>query len=209
MDCSTLGFPVLYYLPEFAQTHVTWAGDAIQPSHLSLLFPPALYLSQYQGFFPNESGGWSIGASDLASVLPMNIQDWFPLGLTGLISLQPKGLSRVFFSTTAWNHQFYSTQPSLCATLTSIPDYWNTIALPMWTFVFKVMSLIFTMLTSFVIDFLPRSKHLLILWLQSPSTVILEHKKIKSVTVFHSPPIYLPWSNETRCHDLCVLNVEF
>ena len=50
MDCSTSGFPVLYYLPEFAQTHVSWVGDAIQPSHLSPLFPPALYLSQHQGF---------------------------------------------------------------------------------------------------------------------------------------------------------------
>ena len=59
------------------------------------------------------SGSWNIGASASASVLPMNIQDWFPLGLTGLISLQSKGLSRVFSSTTVWKHQFFGPQASL------------------------------------------------------------------------------------------------
>ena len=71
------------------------------------------------GSFPMSwlfpSGAQSIGASASASILPMNIQDWFPLGLTGLISLQSKGLSRVFFSTTIWKHQFSGTQPSLCS----------------------------------------------------------------------------------------------
>ena len=105
MDSSMPGFPVFYHLLELAQTHVHWVSDAIQPSHpLSSPFPPALSLSQHQGFFPVSqlfaSGGQIIGASALASILPVNIQSWFPLALTGLISLQSKGLSRVFSSTT-------------------------------------------------------------------------------------------------------------
>ena len=107
MNCGTPGFPVLHYLPEFAQTHVQWVGDAIQPSHPLLPpSPPALSLSQNQSFPMSRlfvSGGQSIAASASASVLPMNIQDWFPLGLTGLISLQCKGLSKVFSNTTAQN----------------------------------------------------------------------------------------------------------
>ena len=96
MDCSTSGFLVLHYFLQFAQTHVPWVGDAIQPCHpLSPSSPPALSLSQHQSWF-FASGGQSIGASALASILPMNIQDWFPLGLTGFISLQSKGLLRVF-----------------------------------------------------------------------------------------------------------------
>ena len=79
-----------------------------------------------------------------------------------------------------------------------------------WTFVNKVISLLFNMLSRFVIVFLPRSKSLLISWLQSPPTMILEPKKIKSVTVSTFPPsIYLPWSDGTRCHDLSFLYYEF
>ena len=85
----------------------------------------------------------------------------------------------------------------------------KTIALTRWTFVGKVMSLLFSMLSRLVITFLPRSKRLLISWLQSPSTVILESKKIKSLTVSIFSPIYLPWSDGTGCHDLSYLNVEF
>ena len=92
MDCSMPGFPVLHYPLEFAQTQVHWVSDAIQPSHpLSLPPPPALNLSQHQGLFQWVSSSHqvvqSIGASASASVLPMNIQGWFPLGRTGLISL--------------------------------------------------------------------------------------------------------------------------
>ena len=82
----------------------------------------------------------------------------------------------------------------------------KTIALTRWTFVGKVMSLLFNMLSRLVITFHPRSKHLLISWLQSPSAVILEHKKIKSAR-FDCFSIYLPWSDGTGCHDLCFLNV--
>ena len=108
MNCSTPGFLVLHQVPEFAQTRVHWVSDAIQSSHpLSSPSPPAFNLPQPQDLFQ------SIGVSASASVLPMDIQDWFPLGLTGLISLLTKGLSRVFYNTTVQKHQFFSTQLSL------------------------------------------------------------------------------------------------
>ena len=106
MDCSTPCFPVLHYLLEFAQTHVHQVSDAIQPSHPLLSpSPPAFNPSQQQGFFPMSrlfaSGGQSAGASASASVLPMNIQGFFfPLGLTGLISLQSKDSQESSPSTT-------------------------------------------------------------------------------------------------------------
>ena len=111
------GFPILHYLLEFAQTHIYWVGDAIQQSHPLLpLSLSSLDLSQHQ-VFSNELTlciRWpSIGASASASVLPVNIQGQFPLGLTCLISLQYKGLSRVFSSITVQKHQFFSTQSSL------------------------------------------------------------------------------------------------
>ena len=100
MDCSTPGFPVYHQLPEHAQTHVHRVGDAIQPSHPLLSPSPAFSLSQHQGLFPVSqfftSGGQSMGVSASASVLPVNIQDWFPLGSTGWIYLQSKELSGVF-----------------------------------------------------------------------------------------------------------------
>ena len=101
MDCSMPGFPDHHQLP---QTHVHRVSDAIQPSHpLSPPSSPALSLSQHQGVFPMSrlftSGGQSIGASASASVLPMSIQGWFPLGLTGLISLLSRGFSRAVRNT--------------------------------------------------------------------------------------------------------------
>ena len=129
------------------------------------------------------SGGQRIGAS--ASVLPMNIQGWFILGLTGLISLLSNRLSRNFSSTIIRKHQFFTAQPSLWSNfyfhtwLLEKPYLWQTFT---QTFVGKVMSLVFKMLSRLVIAFLPRSKHLLISWLQLPSEVILEPKKIKSVS---------------------------
>ena len=113
----------------------------------------------------------------------MNIQNWFPSGWTGWISLKSKGLLRVFSNTTVQKHQFFSTQLLYGPTLTSIHDHRKTIALTRRTFVGKVMSLLFNKLSRLSIAFLPRSKHLLISWLQSPSAVILELKEIKSVTV--------------------------
>ena len=94
MDCSTSGFPVLHYLLEFVQTHV----QTVIPFFSCLQSFPASGSFPMSQFF--ASGGQSIGIS--ASVLPVNIQDWFPLGWTGWISLQSKELSRVFFSTAVW-----------------------------------------------------------------------------------------------------------
>ena len=114
----------------------------------------------------------------------MNIQDWFHLGLTGWSqSLQSKGHLRVSANTTVQNHQFFGVQPSLWFNSHICTTSGKTIALIRWTFVGKVMSLLFNMLPRLLIAFLPRSKCLLISWLQSPSAVILESKKIKSIPV--------------------------
>ena len=118
MDCSSSCLPVLHYPPEFAEIHVHWVSDAIWSSHpLSSHSLPALNLSQTSGSFPMSPlltwGGQSIGSSASTSILPMNIQAWFPLRLTRLIFLQSKKLSRVSSSTTFQKHQFYSTRPSL------------------------------------------------------------------------------------------------
>ena len=117
MECSMPGLPVYHQFPEFTQTHVHRVGDAIQPSHpLSPPSPPGLQSFPASGSFQMSqlfaSGGQSIGVSASTSVIPMNIQDWFPLGLTGWI-LQSKGLSRVFSNTTVQKHQFFGTQLSL------------------------------------------------------------------------------------------------
>ena len=114
------------------------------------------------GSFPMSqlftSGGQSIGTSASASVLPMNIQHWFPLGLTGLISLQSKGLWRVFSGTTIRKHQFFSIHPFLMTKFSYLyMTKGKTTALILWTFVSKVMSLLFNTLTRFIIAFLPRS----------------------------------------------------
>ena len=115
MDCSTPGFPVLHYLLEFSQTHVHWASDAIQPSHP--LSPPFTSFPQScpaSGSFPVSwlfsSSGQNIGVSASVSVVPMNIQGWFPLARTSLISLLSKGL---LSSTTIQKHQIFGAQPSL------------------------------------------------------------------------------------------------
>ena len=114
MDCSRSGF--LHYLPELARIHVSWIADAIQASH-PLLSPSRFCLQSFpaSGPFPLSClftpGGQTIGAS--ASVLPKNIQGWFPLRLTDLISLQSKELSSIFSSTTVQTHQFFSAQSSL------------------------------------------------------------------------------------------------
>ena len=131
MDCSTPGFLVHHYLLEFAQTHVCWAGYAIQPSYSSIIvscpqsFPASGSFQMGQLF---TLGSQSIGASASASVLPMNSQDWFPLGLTGLISLQSKGLKSLL--------QYHSSKASILQhsvsyspTLTSIHDPWKNLSL--------------------------------------------------------------------------------
>ena len=112
--------------------------------------------------------------------------------MTGWISLQSKGLSRVFSNTTVQKHQFFSSQPSYGLILTSIQHYWKTITLTIQTFVSKVMSLLLNMLSRLVIAFLPRSKCLFISWLQSPSAVILEPPQNKISHYFCCFSIYLP-----------------
>ena len=113
MNHSTPGLPVHHQLPEFTQTHVHWVGDAIQASHpLSshLQSFPASGTFQMSQFF--TSGGQSSRASASTSVLPMNTQEWSPLEWTGWISLQSKGLLRVFSNTTVQKHQFFGAQLS-------------------------------------------------------------------------------------------------
>ena len=117
MDCSIPGFPVLHQLPELAQTEVHQVGDAIQPSHpLSSPSPSTFNLSQHQGLFQWISSLHQVAkvlrVSASASVLSINIQDWFPLGWTGFIYLYPKGLSRVFSNIMVEKHQFFSAQDS-------------------------------------------------------------------------------------------------
>ena len=118
MNCSMPGLPVHHQLPEFTQTHVHWVGNAIQPSHpLSSPSPPTFNLSQHQGLFQGITSFHQVakvlGVSVSASVLAMNIQDWFPLGWTGWISSMSKGLSRVFSNTTVQKHQFFGAQLTL------------------------------------------------------------------------------------------------
>ena len=126
------------------------------------------------------SGDQSIGASASASILSMNIQDWFLLGLTGLISLLSKELSRIFSKPTVQKHPFFEAQVFFFMVQLSHPYMapGKTIALMRQTFISKVMSLLFNMLSRLVITFLPRSKRLLISRLLSPSAVILESKKL-------------------------------
>jgi len=130
------------------------------------------------------SGGQSIEVSASASVLPVNIQDLFSLGWSGWISLQSKRLSRVFSNTTVQKASILRRSAFFIVQL--LHPYMTTgktMALTRWIFVSKVTSLLFNMLSRLVITFLPRSECLLISWLQSPSAVILEPPKIKSVIV--------------------------
>ena len=157
MACIMPCFSVLHCLPEFAQTHVHWVYDTIQKSHPLLLPSPPAFIQAFpaSGSFPMSqlfvSGDQSTRGSASASVLPMNIQGWFHLGLTDLISLQSKGPSRVFSSITLQKHQFSGTQPSLWSN--SHIRTWllkKTTALTIQTFVSKVMLLLSNMLSRFV-----------------------------------------------------------
>ena len=160
MDCSTPGLPIHHQLPELAQTHAHRVSDDIQPSRpLSSPSPPALKSFPASGSFPMSqvfaSGSQSIGASALASVLPVNIQYWFPLGLTGLVSLQSLDwktlksllqhhsskasiLQRSAFFTVQLSHPYMTTG--------------KTIALTRRTFVSKVISLLFNKLSRLVMS---------------------------------------------------------
>ena len=182
------GVLVLHYLPEFAQTHIHWIDDSIQPSHPLLPpSPPALNLSQYHGHFQEPalrirwpkywSFSFSISTSNEYSGLIFFRIDWFDLfAVQGTLKsiLQHHNskapiLQHSAFFMVLLSHPYMTTG--------------KNIGLTRWTFVGKKMSLCFNMLPRFVIAFLSKSKCPLISWLQSLSTVILEPKKRKSVTV--------------------------
>ena len=183
------------------------------PSNHLILSSLLLLLSiipSIRGFFqmsqPFAYGSQSIRVSASASVLPMNIQDWFPLGWSGCISLQSKGLSRLFSNTTGQKHQFFNAQ-LYHPTLTPYMTNGKTIAFTRWTFVGKVMSLLLNVLSRLVITFLPRSKCLNFM----AAVMICSDfgaPKNKVWHCFHCFPIYFPWSDGTGCRDLRFLNVE-
>ena len=180
MDCSTPGLPVHHQLLELAQTQVHQVGDAIQPSH-PLSFPSAFSLSWHQGL-SGESVlriRWPKYWSFSFSISPSN-------EYSGLISFRMDWLDLLAVQETLKNLlQHHSSEASIfrCSAFFMgqlshpymTPE--KTIALTRQTFVGKVMSLLFNMLSRLFIAFLPRSKHLLISWLQSPSAVILKPKK--------------------------------
>ena len=173
MDCSTPGFPVLHHLSEVAQTHVHWVSDAIQLSHplsplllLLSVFPSIKVISNELALVIRWRKYWSfsISPSNEYSVL-------ISCRMTDLISLQPRDSQEA-----SPTPQFKSINSSvLSSTLTSMHDYWETIALTIQTFVGNVSS--FNMLSRFVIAFLPRSKHQLISSLKSKSAMIWNPRK--------------------------------
>ena len=181
MDCNTPGFLLFHHLLELAQTHVHWDGDAIQPSYILPSPSPAFNPSQHQGLFQWVSSSHQVAkvwVSTLASVLPMSIQGWFPFGWTVQGTLKSFLQHHSSKASILWRSAFFIVQLSHPYLTTG-----KTIALTRWILVSKVMSLRFNMLFRLVITFLPRSKRLLISWLQSPSAVIWEPPKIMSVTV--------------------------
>ena len=195
-DCSTPGFLVHRQLLELAQTHVHWVSDAIQPSHpLSSPSPPAFNLSQQQGLFK-----WVSSSHQVAKVLEFQLQHQ---------SFQWIFRTDILKDELVWSpccpresqesSQHHSSKASVLRHSAFFMVHLShlymttgkTIALTRQTFVSKIMFLLFNMPSRFVIAFLPRSKRLLISWLQSPSAVILEPEKIKSVTIsIVSPSIW-------------------
>ena len=170
MDCSTPGCPVLYYFPEFAQTHIHWVSDAIQPSHPLSSHSPAISLSQHQGLFQ-----WVGSSHQVAKVLEFQLQHQYFQWIFRADFLATQGTLRSLL-------QHHSSKASILQrsaffTVQLSHSYMTTgkiIALTRWTFVSKVMSLLFNTLSRFVIAFLPKNKNLLISWQQSPSAVHLQ-----------------------------------
>ena len=189
-----------YSCPLSRWCHPTISSSVIPFSSCFHSFP-ALGSFLVSQFF--TSSGQSIVVSVPTSVLPINIQDWFPLWLTGFIFLAIQEILKDLLqhhrskASILRHSTFFMVQLSHPYMTTG-----KTIALTRWTFVGKVMSLLFNMLSSLVIALLPGSMCLLISWLQSLSAVTLEPKK-KVCHFFHCFSIYLPWIHRTRCHDLC------
>ena len=215
MDCSTPGFPVHHQLPELSQTHVHWVSDAIQPSHPLLSpSPPAPNPSQQQGLFKWISSLHQ-GAKELEfhfQISPSNEYsgwisfriDWFDLlAVQGTLKslLEHHGLK----VSVLWHSALFIIQLSYMTA-------GKTITLTRRTFVGKVMSLLFNMLSRLVIVFLPRSKCVLISWLQSPSAVIWEPSKISLSLYPLFPHLFalkkwdrMPWSSFSECWTLSQL----
>ena len=183
MDYSMPGLPVPHHFLKFAQIHVHCINDAIQPSHL--LTPLFSFCPQYfpaSKTFPMTQlptlGDQNTGASASPSVLPVSIQGWFSLRLTwfDLLAVQGTLMSLLQHQSSKasilWFSAFFMVQLSQLYLTTE-----KTIAFTIWTFVGRVMFLLFNILSRFVIAFLPRSNCILISWLESSSTVILEPKK--------------------------------
>ena len=189
--------------------HLTFSSSVVPFSSCLQSFATSGSFQMIQLF---TSGGQNIGVSASTSILPMNTQDWFPLGWIGWISLQSKGLLRVFSNTTHSSKASILQPSAIFIVQLSHPHITTekTIALTRWTFVGKVMALLFHMLSRLIITLLPRSKHLFISWLQSPSAMILEPQKIKCDTVSTvSPSIshedQMPWSSFSECWALSQL----
>ena len=210
MDCSMPGFPVHHQLPKLAQSHVHWVSDAIQPLHsLSSPSSPSFSLPQHQGLFQ-----WVSSSHQVTKVLELQLQHHASNEYSGLISFRMDWFDLFAVQgSLKCLLQHHSSKASIlrCSAFFMVQlshpymTTGKTIALTRQTFVGKVMSLLFNMLSRLVITFRPRSKRLLISWLQSPSAVILEPRKIKSATVSTVSPSIC---HEVRCHDLCFLNVE-
>ena len=186
-----------------------WCHPTISSSVVP--FSSCLQSFPASGSFPTSqfftSGGPSIGVSASAQSFQWIfrtdfLQDWLVWSLAVQVTLKSLLQHHSSKASVLWCSVFFMIQLSHPYMTTG-----KTIALTRWTFVDKGMSLLFNMLSRLVTAFLPRRKRLLISWLQSPSTVTLEPKKIVCHS-FHCFPIYLPWSDETRCHDLSFLNVE-
>ena len=201
MDCSTPGFPALHSLSflEFTQTHMHLVNDAIQPSHpLSPSFPHALSLPHHQDHFQ-----WVNSSNQVAKYWSFSFSIIPPKEHSGLISFRMDWLDLLAVQGTLKSLlQHHSSKASILQhsaffiVQLSHPymAIGKTIALTRRTFVSKIMSLLFNMLPRFVLAFLPSCNCLLISWLQSPSTVILEPPKVKSAVAtglekvsFHSP----------------------
>ena len=167
------------------------------------------------GSFPMSElfvwGGQSIGVSASASVLPMNAQDWSPSGWTGWISFQSKGLSTVFSNTTVQKHQFFGAQLSSQSNSHIHTWHWKNNSLTRWTFVGKVMSLLFNMISRLVITFLPYSFARKSFDFMAAVTICSEFgaQENKVWPCFHCLPIYFPWGDGTRCHDLVFWMLSF
>ena len=217
MDCTTPGFPVHHQLLELAQTHAYWVGDAVQPSY-PLWSPssPAIFFSIFPSIrvFSSESAlhirwpkywsfSFSISPSNEYSGLISFRKDWLDLlAVQGTLkSLLQHHSSK---ASILWPSAFFIVHLSHPYMTPG-----KTIALTRRTFVGKVVSLLFNMLSSLIIAFLPRSKCLLISWLEVTICSDFGAQENKVSRCFHCFSIYLPWNDGIGCHDFSFLNVEF